>query len=643
MSQIINITENDILYAESILLPENQHFDQERRNFIFNFETIDLQAVPGSGKTTALLAKLLILDKYLPFSDGSGILVISHTNAAIDEIKDKIGKYCSHLFNYPNFVGTIQMFVDKFIATPFYVNKYGKKVFRIDDQSYYQSQYVPGPAKAWLSHQYGVSDESKLFNIKLHAGDVLAAGYPPTPTFTDVNLPTAVSILNLKKQLREKGYLCFEDAFILAFEAIEKYPQIKILLQKRFGFVFVDEVQDMDSLQYSILEKIFYDESICESIYQRIGDKNQSIFSDSLKENNQWVDRPTVLELNGSHRLNSRIAQVVEPFGLQNINIVGSMKNIDGSEIDIKPHIIIYNDTNILDVIPRFASIIKSLEDDGKIIPSQKNKYKAIGWNTKIEPNKIRIGNYYPTFSKNVKQPGIDCDCLDAYLSNIRTDEKTFEPFKRNIINSFLRILRLENILDENNRFYTRQKIMNFLNEQHEKMYDDLKLKLIEWSFKLIKGQKDQVFTDIKLYLVDFIAIFGKEISKSREFIDTPYTGTLIYNTETEEPPNIYSYDNIKVEVATIHSVKGQTHTATLYLETNYYQQGTVAYESQRLKSQFKGTAFNDTKARHKESTKMMYVGLSRPTHFLCIAIHNDRYTSNLSDLDQNQWEIITL
>lgn len=114
----INITDEDIVYPERVLLFKGQEFDDERKIFIKNLETIDLQAVPGSGKTTALLAKLLILEKHLPFDNGSGILVISHTNAAIDEIKSRIAKYCPKLFSYPNFVGTIQSFVDEFLAIP---------------------------------------------------------------------------------------------------------------------------------------------------------------------------------------------------------------------------------------------------------------------------------------------------------------------------------------------------------------------------------------------------------------------------------------------------------------------------------------------------------------------------------------------
>jgi hypothetical protein len=80
MPQVIEITDEEIQYAERLLLPAGKTFDDEPKAFIRDFRTIDLQAVPGSGKTTALLAKLVILEQKLPFAEGSGILVLSHTN-----------------------------------------------------------------------------------------------------------------------------------------------------------------------------------------------------------------------------------------------------------------------------------------------------------------------------------------------------------------------------------------------------------------------------------------------------------------------------------------------------------------------------------------------------------------------------------
>lgn len=91
-----------------------------------------------------------------------------------------------------------------------------------------------------------------------------------------------------------------------------------------------------------------------------------------------------------------------------------------------------------------------------------------------------------------------------------------------------------------------------------------------------------------------------------------------------------------------MHSIKGQTHTATLYLESSY--QRDPSYESQRLSPQFKGTALTSTAGiRVKESAKMAYVGLSRPTHLLCFAVHKDRFEESLADIDPSKWKIVKL
>lgn len=119
--------------SEQLFIKGNT-FDPERLDFINNLDTCDLLAVPGSGKTTALMAKLYCLSKHLPFEDGSGILVLAHTNAAVDEIEKKLKPHCPRLFEYPNFVGTIQGFVNKFLANIANFEKYGSYPTKIDDE-----------------------------------------------------------------------------------------------------------------------------------------------------------------------------------------------------------------------------------------------------------------------------------------------------------------------------------------------------------------------------------------------------------------------------------------------------------------------------------------------------------------------------
>jgi len=69
---------------------------------------------------------------------------------------------------------------------------------------------------------------------------------------------TYKQIKKAKCQLFEWGYLHYDDAYFFANYYLKKFPAIKKILQKRFRFVFVDEMQDMDKHQYEILEKIFY-------------------------------------------------------------------------------------------------------------------------------------------------------------------------------------------------------------------------------------------------------------------------------------------------------------------------------------------------------------------------------------------------
>jgi len=269
----IQIKDDDIIDSEKILLPKDINFNKQRKEFIKNLETIDLQAVPGSGKTTVLLAKLLILEKHLPFKDGSGILVISHTNAAVDEVKKRIENHCPRLFAYPNFIGTIQSFVDKFLAIPFYTNLYKRKLFRIDDEIYNEKVYIPHDAWGWV-HNNPHNKDKVLYKSRLDENGELIIGFNSSEKFPlkTKTSNTYMAILKMKKTLKERGILCFDDAYFLAMKYLKKYPLIKYLLQNRFRYVFVDEMQDMNKRQYELLENIFYDKGDSKSIFQRIDD-----------------------------------------------------------------------------------------------------------------------------------------------------------------------------------------------------------------------------------------------------------------------------------------------------------------------------------------------------------------------------------
>jgi len=660
MPQVINISDIDIAYAEGILLPPDKLFDEERRAFIRNLNTLDLHAVPGSGKTTALLAKLLILERYLPFEDGSGVLVISHTNAAVDEIKNKIFKHCPRLFSYPNFIGTIQSFVDKFLAVPFFSQWQKRKPLRIDNEIFWESflKLYPTHYRSALEQRLGNKFKSFIEETTV-VNDGLVHFYTLEPTVIPnigSTTQTHINLVRIRKDMLKKGILNFNDAYTLSRISISKRPQIIKLLQSRFRNIFVDEMQDMDFHQYDILERVFYNQGESTSNYQRIGDRNQAIFNGHAKVEIHWSDRTPVLSLNGSQRLSRYIANVVCKFAYDqcnNFNIVGLN---DGT---IKPHIIKYSIATISNVIPvfldkisqisqlpeneTFLKRIKLLNSDG----TYKYPIRVIAWNAEWNPEeertddtKVRLTDYYHFFSKDKQKPKIDYKNLESYLIYYDKSKRSLESIRKNILSLFLQILRLEGISEINGKYLTKRRLIDTINElsQNKKdgTYERFKLKLYEWSIDIIREKVNDVYFELIQYIPEYLAIFGKRIHGCQKFLNSNTEVNEV--VEAEALPNVkYEVDGIEVKVTTVHSVKGQTHSATLYLESSYYGQ----HESERLFNQFLGQGFDDRRVRHKESTKMVYVGLSRPTDFLCIAIHEDRFNQYLNDIDLDLWEII--
>lgn len=662
MPQEISITDDDILYAEKILLNDS-NFDEERRLFIKDLDTLDLQAVPGSGKTTVLLAKLLILEKKIPFDDGSGILVISHTNAAVDEIKIKIQKYCPKLFSYPNFIGTIQSFVDNFLTIPYYTQWKKHKPVRIDNDIFNEqfNYKYPVKYKSGLEHRFGNRYSSFIEEFTI-VDQTISHFYTKEPIIIPklgVTTPTYLNLVKTKKELLNTGILNFNDAYTFAKSYLEKYPQLKDLLQKRFSYVFVDEMQDMDIHQYNILENIFYDNGNSRSKYQRIGDKNQAIFNGDIRFDNIWVDRIKLLTLNGSHRLSANVANLVNCFALyrpDGFNVIGLNSS------NIKLYILKYSNDTIKNAIPEFIKLIRRIKDENidfaNIIKERndngKYKYpiKVIAWNTiwkteeeNNDAGKIRLTDYID-FSNKIHKANIDYPNLKSYLVFYDRKRSTLNVIRTSILNALLRILRLENFTDSKSRNYTRNTLINKIKEYSEennlKFQEEFSLNLYNWSIDIVKGRMSTVLENIKAYIPIFLKVFNVQIVNSKNFIESEDLGEIT-DLETESP-NVIKDEDIEIEISNIHASKGQTHSATLYLESYYH----TSYESERLTSQFLGNPIvvnNNLGVRIKESARMAYVGLSRPTHLLCIAIHEDRFNRLFGELNNqnDKWEIINI
>ncbi|TDW52076.1 UvrD/REP helicase N-terminal domain-containing protein [Flavobacterium sp. 270] len=731
-------------------------FDEERRDFIKNLETCDLLAVPGSGKTTALIAKLYCIAQNMPFEDGSGILVLAHTNTAVEEIEKKIKKHCPQLFQYPNYVGTIQSFVNRYVANQACFEQYGSYITKNEDELsnekvareifYNKSSKIYAILSRYLKEsrntltevflgKYGIADKKQqlvkfrslefidkndsLLNIQKNYDRITSSlltqterkilfdfnntlkGYEPSLTeiielvkrieyneedccfYSDIfpktwkkrlvfSSPSGAELKTIYDELRKQGYFKYIDSFDLSLKFILSNTDLKNILQKRFKYVFVDEMQDLEINQINIVDQIFFGKE-SPTVIQRIGDKNQAIYSSGrkVKQTCDWITREEAeaesyvdLRIQNSLRLSSKTADLVDKFVLQrpeNYKVTGLFK-----DSDLNPHLILINrDTTGKEIKSKFIELIKKhqLNNCDKNI---ENGFKIISWVTdKEEDNsELYLKKLFSEYTKESRVRKEDFNCLKKYIYHFDAGALTLGAARASILNSLTRILDLEYIRDGRGRKFTKSTLMQFLKNQGDEYYNDFKAKLFSWAFDAtVNGKKEEVFQDLKIFIKgpDFIGLrwsaeeedfIACSISRSEEFVDS-------VNFEQEENPavSVSSNEEINIDLQSIHAVKGQTHCATMYIESSYFK-----YETSKLRVVARvGTKtrpeeilpnplFNqyhnyrsDGDARAKEALKMMYVGFSRPTHLLCFVVLEENIKDYLDMLCHTKggiWEI---
>jgi DNA helicase-2/ATP-dependent DNA helicase PcrA len=660
---LLDVQQSDIEYAEQILFGRTGCFDQQRIDFLKDFGTIDVQAVPGSGKTTVLLAKLLILERHLPLTDGAGVAVLSHTNVAVEEIASRIKVHCPKLFEYPNFIGTIQSFVDHFLAMPFYEQHYRSATVRIDNEIYEQvyinnlGYCLPGKqrdiynkvlhikgANAALLLQYRFERiNGKTILVKALNKESLLLSKPKGRTkpanYRDWSGKEKMAVEDylkaMKTLLLSRGILHFDDAYFLASCYLQKIPTLPSLFKSRFPYVFVDEMQDMETHQYAILEKLFFDKD-ANNCFQRIGDVNQCIFGEhNVGGQLIWTQREKILEINGSHRLAPRLSNILCAFGAKMEVKVAGLRSCG----DLGPHLIAFKEESINKVIGCFGDLILQYRKEGKMAETSVHPIKAIGWNGKeSEEKKIRISDYYSDYSSNSKAKQIDHESFQDYLDIQNIETPSFAVARKQILNAILKLLRLMVNLPPGTH-ESKRKFVNFMKFNWPDQYDELLISIYLSSADCLKSDPRAALSRLSGYLPAMIkCIFNVDLSeRAKEFLNAPMT--FIKNKGPKLNLNLVCHKGIMIDVGTVHSVKGETHMATLYLDTCYHE-----VESIKSIGQLKGeNAVKLKSVRKLESAMMMYVGFSRATDLLCYAAPIENISGHEKELEDRGWRIITI
>lgn len=135
---------------------------------------------------------------------------------------------------------------------------------------------------------------------------------------------------------------------------------------------------------------------------------------------------------------------------------------------------------------------------------------------------------------------------------------------------------------------------------------------------KINNPQTDDIFDYLPAYFLDKAAVVNQDAKTEKNIFIDPIRGR-------------------RIEFNTIHGVKGETHDATLYLETD--RQGVS--DLNRILPYY-GVGKPGKSNLFDYSRKLAYVGMSRPKKLLCVAMQAKTYEKS-NDVFANDWEIIDL
>lgn len=242
--------------------------NEEQEKAIYEENSVLLVACPGSGKTRTLTYKIAYELSRLE-SEKQFIIAITYTNAAADEIKERVellGVDTKQLW-----IGTIHSFCLEWILRPYSLYLDELKLGFTILNSHESEELITDLCKPYENPRITYWD----------------CGFIAKPdnyylTSLDANKHSSIKAILCEyfKTLRTRNHIDFEQILHYSYKILKNKSIVNSILSNLFPFILIDEYQDTKEIQYHIISSILNaNKGISRTLI--VGDPNQSIY-DSL-------------------------------------------------------------------------------------------------------------------------------------------------------------------------------------------------------------------------------------------------------------------------------------------------------------------------------------------------------------------------
>jgi hypothetical protein len=618
--------------------------DEPRREFLRSATTLDVAACPGSGKTTLIVAKLAILARKWTHKT-RGICILSHTNAAREEIGHRLGRTVvgQRLLAYPHFIDTIHGFANRFLALPWLAANGFPAPTIDDDVTAAVRRGALSESEFWKVKKLLESHYKSFEGLRIRDRD-LTFDYP-----TGSHTPTFALAKRAIEAAAGAGYFCHEEMFVWARALLADQPAVASWLRRRFPLVLIDEMQDTSAVQGDLLESLF-SRSAPDIVVQRVGDPNQAIFNSSEEELaavTAFPDPSRCLAIPHSYRFGSDIAALASPFAVAPVGSSGLCGRGPKNALPVEAHcahaVFVFPDGSTAGVLDAYGRHVLATFSDG-VLSDGAGRVTAVG---AVHEDASDVVPGHAHFPKSVAH----------YWANYSAVQARREPHPRTLVEYF-RIARAA-AHDARELSPGVERAASGLIRLAGRVGDLRRLKRRHRNHRALVDalQASPATLDRYRALLRQLLVAGVELCKEdwqatreaalevamalSEAQDSTVVGSfLAWNEDTPSGAsgtapsgarglrsNSYRVAEqgrvVDIQLGSIHSVKGQTHLATMVLETYWHK-----HLFGRLLPWLRGSKSNGVGVGVQDRKRLLqtYVAMTRPSHLLCLAIPRSRF-----------------
>lgn len=266
-----------------------------------------LLAVPGSGKTTVIVARTGYL-MYVAGVKPENILTITYTRAAAKEMKERfIKKFAPE--RIPAF-STINSFCLSVI------NTCAKEKYIHVPKLVPNNESIVRAIAAKMLPEYPSDSQVRSLAQKVCKVKNKLMTFQEIESIEENSLDFSAFYQAYKLYMSEHDLMDFDDQLLMANDLLDEYPDILQRAHEKFRYVSVDEAQDTSYVQHLIVQKLVGRNG---NIFM-VGDEDQSIYGfrgaypAALLDFQSNYNEPCILRMETNYRSDRNIVSAANQF-----------------------------------------------------------------------------------------------------------------------------------------------------------------------------------------------------------------------------------------------------------------------------------------------------------------------------------------